>query len=131
MKLAEKDFAPDRRQFGSFRFGRRMGEYGKFFSEFLVGRSENAFRDLLRLGILPKIDGIYTPYLIVMTVLFENEAANQKVPLNEAVHYCKTTDIVPCNRVAYSKWLSWVFLMFYPKIGLHSSPLRYISAGVK
>ena len=53
-------------------FGRRMGEYGKFFSEFLVARSKNALRDMLRLGILPKIDGIYTPYLVDMTVLFEN-----------------------------------------------------------
>jgi ribonuclease J len=78
-------------------FGRRMGEYGKFFSEFLVARSKNALRDLLRLGILPKIDGIYAPYLVDMTVLFENEAVGQKVPLDEALDYWKTMDIVPCN----------------------------------
>lgn len=78
-------------------FGRRMGEYGKFFSEFLVARSKNALRDLLRLEILPKIDGIYAPYLVDMTVLFENEAVGQKVPLDEALDYWKTMDIVPCN----------------------------------
>ncbi len=78
-------------------FGRRMGEYSKYFSEFLVARSKNAFRDMLRLGILPKIDGVYTPYLVDMTVQFENEAVSEKVPLNEALDYWKTTDVCPCN----------------------------------
>jgi len=78
-------------------FGRRMGEYGKFFSEFLVARSKNALRDMLRLEILPKIDGIYTPYLVDMTVLFENAQVNEKVPLDKAVDYWKTTDVRPCN----------------------------------
>jgi ribonuclease J len=78
-------------------FGRRMSEYSKFFSEFLVARSKNALRDMLRLGILPKIDGIYTPYLVDMTVLFESEAVREKVPLNEALDYWRTTDVCPCN----------------------------------
>jgi ribonuclease J len=78
-------------------FGRRMGEYSKFFSEFLVARSKNALRDMLRLGILPKIDGIYTSHLVDMTVLFENEAVSEKVPLKEALDYWKTTDVCPCN----------------------------------
>ena len=78
-------------------FGRRMGEYGKFFSEFLVARSKNALRDMLRLEILPKIDGVYAPYLVDMTVLFENELVSEKVPLNEALDYWKTTDVCPCN----------------------------------
>ena len=78
-------------------FGRRMGEYGKFFSEFLVARSKNALRDMLRLGILPKIDGIYTPYLVDMTVLFENAQVSGKVPLDQALDYWKTTDVCPCN----------------------------------
>ncbi len=78
-------------------FGRKMGEYNKFFSEFLVARSKNALRDLLRLGILPKIDGIYTPHMVDMTVLFENDAVSEKVPLNEALDYWKTTDVSPCN----------------------------------
>jgi ribonuclease J len=78
-------------------FGRRMGEYGKFFSEFLVARSKNALRDMLRLGILPKIDGIYTPHLVDMTTLFENAEVSEKVPLDEALDYWKTTDVCPCN----------------------------------
>jgi ribonuclease J len=78
-------------------FGRRMEEYGKFFSEFLVARSKNALRDMLQLGILPKIDGIYTPYLVDMTVLFENSQISEKVPLDEALDYWKTTDVCPCN----------------------------------
>jgi ribonuclease J len=78
-------------------FGRRMGEYSKYFSEFLVARSKNALRDMLRLGILPKIDGIYTPHLVDMTVLFENEEVAKKVPLEEALDYWKTTDVCPCN----------------------------------
>ena len=78
-------------------FGRRMGEYSKFFSEFLQSRSKNAFRDMLRLGILPKIDGVYTPYLVDMTVLFENNKVKNMVPLGEALDYWKTTDVCPCN----------------------------------
>ena len=78
-------------------FGRRMGKYSKYFSEFLVARSKNALRDMLRLGILPKIDGIYTPHLVDMTVLFDNEEVAKKVPLEEALDYWKTTDVCPCN----------------------------------
>ncbi len=78
-------------------FGRRMGEYCKFFSEFLVARSKNALRDMLRLEILPKIDGIYTPNLVDMTVLFENTQVSEKIPLVKALDYWKTTDVTPCN----------------------------------
>ena len=52
---------------------------------------------MLRLGILPKIDGIYTPHLVDMTVLFENDEVAKKVPLEEALDYWKTTDVCPCN----------------------------------
>lgn len=78
-------------------FGRRMGKYSDFFSEFLVARSKNALRDMLRLGILPKIDGIYAPYLVDMTVLFENEEVSKRIPLDQASDYWKTTDVCPCN----------------------------------
>ncbi len=78
-------------------FGRRMNEYGKYFSDYLQARSKNALRDLLRLGILPKIDGIYTPYLVDMTVLFEDDGVASKVPLKEALDYWKTLDVCPCN----------------------------------
>ena len=78
-------------------FGRKMGEYSKFFSDFLQARSKNALRDMLRLGILPKIEGVYAPYLVDMTVLFENSQVKDKVPLSEALDYWKTTDVCPCN----------------------------------
>lgn len=78
-------------------FGRRMGEYGKFFSDFLQARSKNALRDLLRLGVLPKIDGVYSPHLVDMTVLFENSQVKDRVPLGEALDYWKTTFVCPCN----------------------------------
>ena len=78
-------------------FGRRMGLYQEYFSEFLQARSKNALRDMLRLGILPKIDGIYTPHLVDMTVLFENAQVSEKVPLDEALDYWKTTNVCPCN----------------------------------
>ncbi len=78
-------------------FGRRMNEYALFFSDFLQARSKNALRDMLRLGILPKINGIYTPYLVDMTFLFENAQVNEKVPSDEALDYWKTMDVAPCN----------------------------------
>ncbi|MGD0406974.1 MAG: MBL fold metallo-hydrolase [Candidatus Bathyarchaeia archaeon] len=78
-------------------FGRRMGEYGEYFSEFLQMRSKNALRDMLRLGILPKIDGIYTPHMVDVTLLFENAQVREKVPLDEALDYWKTTNVCPCN----------------------------------
>jgi ribonuclease J len=78
-------------------FGRRMGFYQNYFSEFLQVRSKNALRDMLRLGVLPKIDGIYTPYLVDMTLLFENAQVKEKVPLDEALDYWKTIDVRPCD----------------------------------
>ena len=78
-------------------FGRRMNEYSKFFSDFLQARSKNALRDMIRLGILPKINGVYTPYLVDMTVLFENTQVRDKVPLGEALDYWKTMDVYPCD----------------------------------
>jgi len=78
-------------------FGRRMNEYGKYFSDYLQARSKNALRDLLRLQILPKINGIYAPHLVDMTVLFEDDEVARKVPVNEAQDYWKTLDVCPCN----------------------------------
>jgi len=78
-------------------FGRRMNQYSKFFSDYLQARSKNALRDLLRLGILPKINGIYTPYLVDNTLLFESKEAASKVPLSEALDYWKTLDVEPCS----------------------------------
>jgi len=78
-------------------FGRRMGYAQEYFSEFLQMRSKNALRDMLRLQILPRIDGIYTPYLVDTTVLFERPEAREKVPVDQALDYWKITDISPCS----------------------------------
>lgn len=78
-------------------FGRRMGYYQQYFSEFLQARSKNALRDMIKLGILPKIDGIYTPHMVDTTLLFENDSVKDKVPLKEALDYWKTSDVCPCN----------------------------------
>ncbi len=78
-------------------FGRRMGFYQNYFSEFLQVRSKNALRDMLRLGVLPKIDGVYTAHLVDMTLLFENGEVNGKVPVDEAPDYWKSVDVVPCD----------------------------------
>ena len=78
-------------------FGRRMGAYSKYFSEFIQARSKNALRDLIKLGILPKLDGIYAPSLLDMTLLFENASVKEKVPLQQALDYWKTTDVSPFN----------------------------------
>lgn len=78
-------------------FGRRMGRYQDFFSEFLQIRSKNALRDMLRLGILPKIDGVYTAHLLDTTLLFENGQVKEKVPVDEAPDYWKAADVAPCD----------------------------------
>jgi ribonuclease J len=40
-------------------FGMSFAKKGKFYEEYLQPRTNNGLRDLLRLGIVPKIDGIY------------------------------------------------------------------------
>ncbi|HME53486.1 MAG TPA: MBL fold metallo-hydrolase RNA specificity domain-containing protein [Candidatus Lokiarchaeia archaeon] len=40
-------------------FGRSLGYYNKFFADFLQSRSKSSVRDLVKLGGLPRIDGIY------------------------------------------------------------------------
>ena len=78
-------------------FGRSMKLYGGFFSEFLQVRSKNALRDLLRLGILPKINGVYTQSLVDMTTLFKDKQIADQVLVPDALDYWKFDDIEPCN----------------------------------
>ncbi len=40
-------------------FGRRMGYAGRYYAEFVQPRSKTGAIDLIRLGVLPKVDGIY------------------------------------------------------------------------
>ena len=78
-------------------FGRRMTYTQEYFSEFLQIRSKNALRDMIRLEILPKIDGIYAPHLVDATILFENAQVKNKVPVDQAPDYWKLDDVFPCN----------------------------------
>ena len=78
-------------------FGRRMGYTQEYFSEFLQIRSKNALRDMVRLGILPKIDGIYAPHLVDAIVLFEDAQDQEKVPIDNAADYWKLEDVLACN----------------------------------
>jgi len=68
-------------------FGRRMGITGSYYSEFLQIRSKNALRDLLRLGVLPKIDGIYDKQYLDTTALLENSDDVNKIPIVDARDY--------------------------------------------
>lgn len=45
-------------------FGRRLKRYNDFYGGFTKERSNSGARDLLKLGILPKIDGIYRKCLL-------------------------------------------------------------------
>lgn len=76
-------------------FGRRMGLAQNFYSEFLQVRSKNAFRDLIRLDILPKIDGIYAEHFLDTRVLMDDPSYVEKIPFTEATDYWFMDDIEP------------------------------------
>lgn len=78
-------------------FGRRMGYTQDYFSEFLQIRSKNALRDMIRLKILPKIDGIYAPHLVDATVMLEDPQDQQKIPIDNAPDYWRIEDVAPYN----------------------------------
>jgi ribonuclease J len=76
-------------------FGRRMGVTGSYYSEFLQIRSKNALRDLLRLGVLPKIDGIYDKQHLDTTTLLEDPYNIAKIPVSQAKDYWIAEDVKP------------------------------------
>ncbi len=78
-------------------FGRRMEYTQKYFSEFLQIRSKNALRDMIRLEVLPPIEGIYAPHLVDATVLLEDNQNLGKIPLNQASDYWKLDNVSPYN----------------------------------
>ena len=59
-------------------FGRRMGMTGEYYSEFLQVRSRNALRDLLRLGVLPEIDGVYDASFLDVSTMMEERATRAR-----------------------------------------------------
>ena len=81
-------------------FGRRMEYTQKYFSEFLQIRSKNALRDMIRLEILPPIDGIYAQHLVDATVLFEDNQDLGKIPIDQASDYWKLDNVSPYNPVS-------------------------------
>jgi ribonuclease J len=76
-------------------FGRRMGYTHDFYSQFLQIRSKNALRDMIRLNILPKIDGIYTPNLLNATLLFTEEPRDEQFPFDKAPDYWTFNGVMP------------------------------------
>jgi len=78
-------------------FGRRMGVTGQYYSEFLQLRSNNALRDFLRLGVVPRLDGVYyEPYLKTSSMLV-CPVFMLNFPYHEAPDYWDNPDITPCN----------------------------------
>ena len=76
-------------------FGRRMGYTHNYYSQFLQIRSKNALRDMIRLNILPKIDGIYTPHLLDTKSLFTEAPREKQFPHDEAPDYWKLGGVTP------------------------------------
>jgi ribonuclease J len=77
-------------------FGRRMGEAGKFYEEFIQVRSKCALLDLLKLGIIPKLNGIYPNHLLDRTYLFNEDIdPTSKLPMDKAEDYWKFDEIIP------------------------------------
>ena len=78
-------------------FGRAMNKAGKYYEEFIKVRSKCAVLDLLKLGVLPKVNGIYPKHLLDITTLPKDEEINfdEKLPLNEANDYWKIESILP------------------------------------
>ncbi|GAG02121.1 unnamed protein product, partial [marine sediment metagenome] len=60
-------------------FGLSFSGMGTFYEEFLQPRTNNGLRDLLALGILPRLDGIYRQDLIELDRL-EDALAEAGVP---------------------------------------------------
>jgi ribonuclease J len=82
-------------------FGRAMGRAGKYYEEFIQVRSKSALLDLLKLGILPKLDGIYPEHLLDITAMPRNDLVEleSKLPFEDAEDYWKNDSIIPyCDK---------------------------------
>lgn len=60
-------------------FGKSFSDAGRFFDEFLQPRTNSALRDLIGLGLLPEIPGIYRQDLLALPGAWE-QAQESKVP---------------------------------------------------
>lgn len=73
-------------------FGRRMGMTGEYYSEFLQIRSRNALRDLLRLGVLPEIDGVYDASFLNVSMMMADQGDLDKIPVEKAPDYWRARE---------------------------------------
>ena len=80
-----------------FDFGRAMGRANCYYEEFIQVRSKSALLDLLKLGILPKVDGVYPKHLLDITAMPKDEdiELESKLPLDDAYDYWKNDSIIP------------------------------------
>lgn len=76
-------------------FGRRMNRAGDFYEEFIQVRSKCALLDLLKLGLLPKIDGLYPNELLDYTSLIVEGGDVSKLPSGDAADYWKVESPLP------------------------------------
>jgi ribonuclease J len=79
-------------------FGRRMGEASRFYEEFIQIRSKCALLDLLKLKILPMIDGIYSESYLNCLILGRDEIDVSTLPLDKAKDYWQTDLLAPYDR---------------------------------
>ena len=76
-------------------FGRRLGLASEFYAEFLQLRARNVLRDMIRLELLPPLNGIYLPQFIDTTVRLEESGNVDKIPEDRASDYWKLADVTP------------------------------------
>jgi len=88
-------------------FGRSMSKAGKFYEEFIQIRSKSGLLDLLKLGILPKVDGVYPKHLLDITTLGSEVDAKSKLPWDKASDYWKNGGIKPYDK---EKGINGVFV---------------------
>jgi ribonuclease J len=79
-------------------FGRSMGESGKFYEEYIQVRAKSALLDLLKLRILPQIDGIYQrEFLDIGALRWDGAELATSLPLDEAADYWMRPTPLPYN----------------------------------
>jgi ribonuclease J len=78
-------------------FGRSMGLTGKYYEEYIKVRSKCALLDLLKLGILPKVNGIYPNNMLDINELSKDDdvKVQEKLPWEDAKDYWKNDLIIP------------------------------------
>ncbi|HEQ78812.1 MAG TPA: MBL fold metallo-hydrolase, partial [Euryarchaeota archaeon] len=77
-------------------FGRRMGETGKLFEEFIILRNRSILLDMLKLELVPKIDGLYPAHLLDITSIVDGDnVLLDKCHFHNAPDYWTNTEVKP------------------------------------